>query len=353
MSAKKVDPAAAARDAVIAAIRKSFGKHSVGLLGEGGESEVEEVIQTGITVLDHYVFGCGGLPAGRMVEVYSDEGGGKTSFGWAAIEGALAQGYVAILCETEDALNLERAETFGVDLDKVVLLEPDHMEDALAKQVTALEALSGKQPALLVWDSIASCPTKAEVLDGLSGKDAWDGRAKILSQACRVLSKLAKAKKCCLLFVNQTRMKVGVMFGDPCTTPGGKAVKFHSSIRLQLWPGKHLKNRGDEAVGQIITFKAIKNRCAFPFRKARVRLDFGHGWNDYWSTLEHAKEAGIISGEATREVEKMAEPARAEARLALLAKAIDALDARAWSKEPVTKSEESAEVSEESDESKE
>jgi len=353
MSAKKKeDAAAAARDAVIAAIRKKFGKHGVGLLGEGGASEVEEVIPTGIDVIDHYVLGCGGLPRGRMVEVYSEEGGGKTSFTWAAIQGVLREGGVAILSETEDALNLERAEVFGVDLDRVVLLEPDHLEDHLARAEVALEALDPKVPSLFVWDSIASCATKDEVEKGLGGKDIWDSRAKTLSLACRVLSKLAKEKGTCLLFVNQVREKIGVMFGDKYTTPGGKAVKFCASIRLQLFPGKSLKNSADEHVGKLITFLATKNRLASPFRKARVRLDYDAGWNSYWSTLEHAKAVGVVQPDVTRDIEKCGEPARGEQRAALLKQVLAEFKTRGWSKQKVaeegeTKPEEGEQVQEE------
>ena len=346
-----VDAAQASRDAVIEAIRKGFGKHSVGLLGEGGESEVTEVIPTGIDVLDHYVLGCGGLPRGRMVEVYSEEGGGKTSFTWAAIRGVQRENGVAILSETEDALNLERAETFDVDLDRVVLLEPDHLEDHLAKAECALLALNPKVPSLFVWDSIASCVTKDEVEKGLSGKEVWDSRAKTLSHACRVLSKIAKEKGTCLLFVNQVREKIGVMFGDKYTTPGGKAVKFFASIRIQLFPGKSLKNSADEHVGKLITFLTTKNRLASPYRKARVRLDYELGWNDYWSTMEHAKLLGVVSPDKTREIEKMAAPERIAARADLLKATLPVLKERAWRKgaivEGAAKPEEGAQVHEE------
>lgn len=353
MAKKQADAAAAAREAVLEAIHKGFGKHGAGLLGEGGDSEVEEVIPTGIDVIDHYVLGCGGLPRGRMVEVYSEEGGGKTSFTWAAIAGVLREGGVAILSETEDALNLERADIFGVDTDRVVLIEPDHLEDHLAKAECALSALNPKVPSLFVWDSIASCATRAEIEQGLGGKEMWDNRAKTLSQACRVLSKLAKEKGTCLLFVNQIREKIGVMFGDKYTTPGGKAVKFHSSIRLQLFPGKSLKNSADEHVGKLITFLSTKNRLASPYRKARVRLDYERGWNDWWSTMEHAKIVGAVSPDKTREIEKMGEPARSEARAALLAEVKPKLDANHWRKvqaeEADAKPEEGAQVSEQED----
>lgn len=282
------------QEMIIAAIRKQFGNDSAGVLGEGGQSDVVEVLSTGIDVIDQYVLGCKGLPVGRIVELYSEEAGGKTSFTWSCIRGALEQNAIVFLCETENALNLERASVFGVDLKRVILLEPDHMEDAIEKMAFTLEQLPGNVSTLGVWDSIASCATKDEVLKGLQGKDIWDSRAKTLSQACRVLSKLAIEKKCSLLFVNQTRQKIGVMFGDPSTTPGGKAVKFAASIRLQLYSGKHVKNKHDEKIAKSITFLATKNRMASPYRKATVRLNFATGWDNAWSTLERAKLLGLV-----------------------------------------------------------
>jgi recombination protein RecA len=282
------------QEMIIAAIRKQFGNDSAGVLGEGGQSDVVEVLSTGIDVIDQYVLGCKGLPVGRIVELYSEEAGGKTSFTWSCIRGALEQNAIVFLCETENALNLERASVFGVDLKRVILLEPDHMEDAVAKMAFTLERLPGNVSTLGVWDSVASCATKKEVEEGLQGKDIWDDRAKILSKACRVLSKLAAEKKCSLLFVNQTRQKIGVMFGNPSTTPGGKALKFAASIRLQLFPGAGIKNQHDEKTGKIVTFLATKNRLASPYRKAKVRLNFATGWDNDWSTLERAKLLGLV-----------------------------------------------------------
>jgi recombination protein RecA len=294
MAAQKKKATASLQEMIIAAIRKQFGADSAGVLGEGGQSDVGEVLSTGIDVIDNYVLGCKGLPVGRIVELYSEESGGKTSFTWSCIRGALEQNAIAFLCESENALNLERAEVFGVDLKRVILIEPDHMEDAVAKMAYLLEHLSGDTPALGVWDSVASCATKREVMEGLQGKEIWDDRAKILSKACRVLSKLAIEKKCSLLFVNQIRQKIGVMFGDSSTTPGGKALKFAASIRLQLFSGANIKNSYDEKTGKIVTFLATKNRMASPYRKAKVRLNFATGFDNDWSTLERAKLLGFV-----------------------------------------------------------
>jgi recombination protein RecA len=212
-------------------------------------------------------------------------------------------------------------------------------------------------PSLFVWDSIASCATKDEVEKGLGGKEIWDSRAKTLSHACRVLSKIAKEKGTTLLFVNQVREKIGVMFGDKYTTPGGKAVKFCSSIRIQLFPGKSIKNSADEHTGKLITFLTTKNRLASPYRKARVRLDYDAGWNDYWSTMEHAKITGAASADVTRSIEKMGEPARSAARAELLKATLPLLKVSSWRKQAVEgdapKPEEGAQVEGEGEEAKE
>lgn len=290
------------QEQMVVAIRKHFGCDGIGILGEGGKSEVADVIPTGIDVIDRYILGCGGLPTGRLTEVYSEEGGGKTSFTWACIGGALNMGAVVFLCETENALNLARARLFGVDLKRVILIEPDHMEDVLAKMAYTMSLLPGDVPALGVWDSIASCATKDEIERGLRGKDLWDTRAKVMSQACRVLSKLAIEKRCSLLWVNQVREKSGVIFGDRYVTPCGKAVKFYASIRVQLFPGKRFKNSYNEAIGQQITFLTTKNRLASPYRKSKVRLDFTKGWNNDWSTLYRAKELGLVTAKELRDM---------------------------------------------------
>lgn len=279
---------------VLARIQSQLGASQAMLLSKGSGSDIVDVIPTGIEVLDNYVLGVGGLPAGRMIEVYSEEGAGKTSFALQCIAGAQRDGAITILAETEQALDSERAKVFGCDLDRVILLQPGSIEETLQSIETTLHALPMKGPcALVVWDSIAATPTQAEIDEGLEGKDAMGHRARAMSKACRVLCPLAMKKRTVLLFINQTRDKIGVMFGDTKTTPGGAAVKFHSSVRLQLFSGKSVKE-GKEHLGKSITFLATKNKIARPWGKASVRLDYASGFDNAWSTITHAKDAKIL-----------------------------------------------------------
>jgi recombination protein RecA len=223
---------------------------------------------------------------------------GKTSFLLAALAGAQREGGVAILAETEQALSAERAVVMGVDLDSLVLLQPGHMEELLVQVETAvLSVPKSAGPILVGWDSIAATPTKKEVEEGLEGGVAMGERARILSLAMRKLPKLISERRCCLVLVNQIRDKLGVVFGDHTTTPGGHAVKFAASIRLQLFSGAAVKSK-EGHTGKDVTFLVQKNRLVPPFRKAKVRLNYATGWSNEWSTLEHAKNLELIAEDA-------------------------------------------------------
>lgn len=281
-------------------INAAFGKGSALVLGSGAEmrSEVTDVIPIGIDVLDHYVLGIGGLPCGRVVELYSEEGGGKTSLLMAALAGAQREEGLAVLEETENALQSERLVVFGVDQERLLIVQPDTIEEALQEMQTILEALpkSGK-PTLIGWDSLAATPTKAEVEGGVASDKGYDERARILSKAFRQIVPLTAERNACVLIINQTREKFGVVFGDKTTTPGGKAVKYAASLRLQILGGKAVKV-GDSHAGKDVTIIASKNRLAPPWRKARVRLRYDTGWDNEWSTLEFAKDLEIIEQDA-------------------------------------------------------
>jgi len=168
------------------------------------------------------------------------------------------------------------------------------MDEALEQMEMALNNVpSNVGPNLLAWDSIAATPTKGEFVDGIEGEAAIGERARALAKACRVLIPLAEKKRTALLFVNQTREKVGIVFGDKTTTPGGKAVKFHASLRIQLFGGKSIKD-GVQHTGKIITVVAVKTRFSPPYRKVRLRLDYATGFNDDWTTLNHAKTLSVV-----------------------------------------------------------
>jgi recombination protein RecA len=288
--------------AVLDAIRTGFKRKGiVGRLSDEGVSEVREVIPCGLDAVDKYVLGIGGFPVGRIVELYSEEGGGKTSLLYTTIASAQKEGTgLTMLCDTEQALSAERAEVFGVDASKVGLLGFDEtlsMEEAGAVMEHALQSIpSGVGPNLIGWDSIAATPMQAEIdgtLDDTKDMTVAMARAKFLGRLCKKLGKLAAEKRTLLLFVNQLREKPGVVFGDNKYTPGGKAVKFHASVRLQLFGGKAVKS-GEWHVGKDITVMSAKNRMCPPWRKARVRLDYMEGFDNEWSTHELAKTFKLV-----------------------------------------------------------
>lgn len=281
-------------DAVQAAIQKKFGKHSAIRLSDGYRGEVVSSIPSGLDVLDNYVAGCGGLPVGRITEIFSEEGGGKSSLCLSMIAAAQRAGKAAILIETENGISDERARTFGVDIDDLLLLQPEYMEAALKHIEMAFDNLDPADgETLICWDSLAASPLKAELDDGIKEKAAQDTRSIILGRAMRIFSQKVQHSKVALVIVNQTRHKRGVMFGDPTTTPGGSAVKFHASLRLQIMGGKAVKD-GTDHVGKDIVLFSKKNRFVVPFRKARVRLNYHTGWDNDWTTLELAKELKLI-----------------------------------------------------------
>lgn len=295
MTAKKKPQTAA--EAVVEKIRAKFGSDAAVLPGKGeARSSVKAIVPTGIHVLDHHIVGLGGLPVGRIVEVFGEEASGKTSLVLAMLGAVIRAGGVAIYVDTEHSFDEERARTFGVDLDKLVILQPSCLEEVVDEMICALSALpeASTEPMLLVHDSIAATPTRDELEGDIDRSKKFDKRAKLLSEACRKLPALAISRHASIVFVNQVREKIGVMFGDKYTTPGGHAVKFHASLRLQLFTGKSLKDDLGDHIGKAVTILAVKNRFAPPFRKAKVRLYFNRGWDNVWATISHAKDRKLI-----------------------------------------------------------
>jgi len=283
--------------AVLDGIIKRAGKGTAHLLAEGADSDIEEVIPTGIDVLDHHVLGIGGWPLGRIVELYADEGAGKSSVLFQAIAGVQKEGGVAVLVETEHALDASRAAVFGCDLDRVILAQPDTLEESLQMLEAALESLprtkKGDPPNFVGWDSFAATPTKREVEEGLDFKASVGDRAKMMSTAMRVLTALAIDKRAFLMIVNQTRADIG-KWGGGKTTPGGAALKFHASVRLELFSGKSVKV-GTDHVGKQVTMMAAKTKIGGkPWAKAQVRLYYDTGWSNTWSTVNFAKDRKVI-----------------------------------------------------------
>lgn len=276
-------------------LRAQFKDFIVPLGGDArAASQVVEVIPTGIEVLDDYVLGAGGLPVGRVSEVFSEEGAGKTSVAYSALGQVQRGGGVAVLVDSEQAFDDARARLFGVDPGHLVFAQPDTLEDALSVIHGAVRANDPrKAPMLVVWDSLAAAPTREEVEAGVAPEKGRDVRAQVLSQAARQFARVCADHRAHLMVVNQIRDKRGIMFGNNTTTPGGHAIKFLASVRLQLWSGKAFKV-SDEHVGKTVTVMSVKNRMCPPFRKVRVKLDYARGWDNDWSVLEWAKTRGAV-----------------------------------------------------------
>lgn len=280
-------------EGIVGKVRAQLGADSAIMLSEGNRSEVTEVIPTGISVLDHYLLGCGGLPVGRMIEVYGPEGAGKSSLMYAFLAAAQREKGVAIYCETEFAFSENRAVLFGVNPEELALLQPNNLEETYDAMVAALNAIpEGVGPNLLVWDSIAATPPKAEQ-EGEAADIAMGKRAQMLNKLCRNIPQLAAKKRCSVVFVNQVREKIGVMFGSPETTPGGASVKFFASARIRIGAGKPLKDGADE-IGRDAEVKMKKNKLAPPHREALLRLKYEEGWDERWSTISHAKDQEVV-----------------------------------------------------------
>lgn len=301
-------------DRLLAAVRKGFGSDSATMLGDDTlRSKVDEVVPTGVDVIDQEICGIGGLPVGRLTELFSAEGGGKTTLMLSACACVQREpGGLAVIVESEGALMADRAAALGVDVSRLVVLQPDTMEEALGMLEDAIDQLpDGEGPLLLAWDSVASAPTKAEVEDGVTGDAAVGDRARLLSRACRVLAAKVSSKRIALLFINQIRDKIGVTFGDKTTTPGGNAIRFYASLRIEILGGAGVKD-GETHTGKDITVLSRKNKLAPPFRKVRVRLNYLTGWDNTWSTINHAKDFEVIPQAAQYNAASLA-----RARLAL------------------------------------
>lgn len=295
MSKKSSDPV----QSVLAGIRSKLKKSGTKILSEGTDSDVVDVVPTGIDVVDHHVIGIGGLPVGRIVELFAAEGDGKSSLLYQAMAGVQREEGVVCLDETEHAIDAQRATVFGCDVDKIVAEQSDTLEDAWAWIEAALASAPsskpGDPPFFVGLDSLAACPTKKEIAEGLLGKDAAMDRARITSKAMRIITPAVAQARAILLVVNQTRTKVGGGWGDNTTTPGGAALKFHASLRMQLFSGKSIKDDLNDHVGKQVTVMAAKTKLGgAPWAKAKVRLYYQSGWNNLWSTIWHAKERKVI-----------------------------------------------------------
>jgi len=294
-------PAASNTAAMVAAMRAKLGKSAgaqVVEMAAGSISDVKEYIPCGVSVIDHYLLGGGGLPVGRLTELFGDFGTGKSSMCFAFMAGCQRMGGMVGLAESENALQVDRALAFGVDPEGVVLTHPESLEDVLANAEAFMEAIpDGVGPNLWVLDSIAACVTKAEKEAGAGGNLRVGEFARRMSHGIKQLCAMAARKRTALLMTNQTRQKIGVAFGNPTTTPGGDAVKFYSSTRLQLMGGSAVKV-DDMPVGKDVTILCAKNKLIPPMHKAKVRFLYESGWHEPWTTMTHAKNVGAVGPKA-------------------------------------------------------
>lgn len=257
--------------------------------GSGSKSDVEEVIPSSMEVLNKHVLGCGGWPVKRAVEVFSDPSAGKTSLLIDALGNCAKLGGVPVMVETERALQLERFKVLGCDPDDVWLSEPMSAEEAIDAMRLALTQIpKGTGPNLLGLDSIGMSDL-AEVMEKGRNAKTLGRKAALNAEHMPPIARLCSETRTCLFMINHISTKIGVMFGDPTTTPGGDKNKFIASIRLRLWAGSKVKV-GDTPVGIMPTAMTVKNKLAIPNRKAKLRLMWETGWDDGWTTLNFAKD---------------------------------------------------------------
>ena len=278
-----------ALQATIDKIEKDYGNGTIMKLGDQPEWDAAQVIPSGSIALDH-ALGIGGYPKGRIIEIYGPESSGKTTLAVHAIAQAQKAGGIAAIIDAEHAFDRTYAKALGVDLETLLISQPDNGEQALE---IADNLIRSGAIDIVVIDSVAALTPKAEI-EGEMGENKVGLQARLMSQALRKLTaNIAKTNTCCI-FINQLREKIGIMFGNPETTTGGNALKFYASVRLDIRRTTQIKD-GEEALGNHVKVKVVKNKMAPPFKKAEFDIVFGEGISHTSELVDLGVELGIIT----------------------------------------------------------